>query len=253
MTDERNLERAQEENNQPTAGLEKSMAERTRQLEAERARFEAVLRQMYAGVVIAEAPSGRILLSNERAQQIRRCPLPQDLPLQEYGQYHGKYRGLHPDGRPYKPEEWPLARSVRTGEVVVEEDIEVVRGDGTPGTILVNSSPIRDEEGRIVAGVVIFLDITERKSAEEEILQLNEELEERVRERTVQLEEQSVILDTVLDNLAEGVLLVNLRDRVMYINDTACAMLGIEREKLHETLCDLWRESKTLGDFNLPE
>jgi signal transduction histidine kinase len=208
---------------------------------------------MYAGLVIAEAPSGKILLSNDRAQEIRRCPLPQGIGTEEYGQYDERFRGFHPDGRPYEPEEWPLARSIHTGEVVVEEDIDVVRGDGTLGTIRFSSSPIRDEEGRIVAGVVIFLDITERKRAEEEILKLNEELEERVRERTVQLEEQSVILDTVLDNLAEGVLLVNLRDRVMYINDTACAMLGIEREKPPETLCDLWRESKTLGDFNLPE
>src|SRR5919202_863935 len=135
MTDERNLERAQEENNQPTAGLEKSMAERTRQLEAERARFEAVLQQMYAGVVIAEAPSGRILLSNERAQQIRRCSLPRDVGFEEYGHYDDRFRGFHPDGRPYEPQEWPLARSVRTGEVVVEEDIDVVRGDGARGTI----------------------------------------------------------------------------------------------------------------------
>src|SRR5919199_3458054 len=243
----------EEELRQLSEALEERVAERTQQLEAERSRFEAVLQQMYAGLVIAEAPSGKILLSNDRAQEIRRCPLPQGIGTEEYGQYDERFRGFHPDGRPYKPEECPLARSIRTGEAVVEEDIDVVRGDGTPGTILVNSSPIRDEEGRIVAGVVIFLDVTERKSAGEEILQLNEELEERVRERTVQLEEQSVILDTVLDNLAEGVLLVNLRDRVMYINDTACAMLGIEREKLPETLCDLWRDSKTLGDFNMPE
>src|SRR5918911_4615060 len=69
----------EEELRQLSEDLEEQVTERTRQLEAERARFEAVLRQMPSGVVIAEAPSGRILLSNERAEQIRRCPLPESV------------------------------------------------------------------------------------------------------------------------------------------------------------------------------
>src|SRR5918912_296096 len=129
---------------------------------------------MPSGVVIAEAPSGRILLSNERAQQIRRSPLPQALPLEEYGEYHGTFQGFHPDGRPYEPEDWPLARSIRTGEVVVDEEIAVIRADGSPGVILVSSSPIHDEAGRIVAGVAVFYDITERRRAEEKLTKLNE-------------------------------------------------------------------------------
>ena len=44
------------------------------QLETERSRLEAVLRQMPAGVVIAEAPSGKLLLSNTMADQIWRQP-----------------------------------------------------------------------------------------------------------------------------------------------------------------------------------
>jgi PAS domain S-box-containing protein len=243
----------EEEIRQLSEDLEERVAERTRQLEAERSRFEAVLQQMYAGLVIAEAPSGKILLSNERAQQIRRCPLPQGIGAEEYGQYDDRFRGFHPDGRAYRPEDWPLARSVRTGEVVVEEDIDVVRGDGSPGVILVNSSPIYDEAGRIVAGVALFLDITERKRAQEGLRELNEELEERVRERTAKLEETSIILDTALKNLAEGVLLVNLREQVLFANPTARAVLGIEGEELPIKLADLWRRVDGLEDFNLPQ
>ena len=350
------------------------------QRKLEREIFEAVLRQMYAGVVIAEAPSGRILLSNKRAEQIRRCALPLRVGIREYGEYDDRFRGFHPDGRPYEPEEWPLARSIRAGEVVVEEEIAIVRGDGTRGMIRVSSSPVRDEEGSIVAGVAVFFDFTEHKRAEEElrnserrfratfeqaavgiahsapdgrwlrvnqklcdivgysreellgctlqdithpddleanleqirrllagevetfsiekryirkdgstvwvnvtvslvrepsgepeyliaviediterkrveaeVLRLNEELEERVRERTAQLEEKSIILDTVLDNLAEGVLLVNMRGRVLFANPIACTLLGIGCEKLPIKLTDLWRDSNRWRGFNLPD
>jgi light-regulated signal transduction histidine kinase (bacteriophytochrome) len=43
-------------------------------------------------------------------------------------------------------------------------------------------------EGNMIGGFAIYRDITERKQAEEKILNLNAELEQRVRERTVQLE-----------------------------------------------------------------
>jgi len=137
--------------------------ERERMLEraeAERARLEAVLHQLPAGVVIADAATGRILHSNQQVEEILRRPLPPALERYE------EYRGFHPDGRPYRAEEWPLARAIRTGEVVAGEEIDVVRGDGVRVTLFTSAAPIRDRDGRIIAGAVTFYDVTERERIE---------------------------------------------------------------------------------------
>src|ERR687893_1923318 len=223
--------------------LEDRVAERTAELEAERARLEAVLRQMPSGVVIVEVPSGRLVLRNEQVERIWRHPFQPAADADEYP----RYEILHPDGRPYDLEERPLTRSIRTGEVVKAEEIGFVRGDDTRGTMWVSSAPIRDRDGHIVAGVAIFNDITKRKQAELEIRRLNEELEQRVEERTSQLEQERATLDAILNNLTEGVVAVDLRERVIFANPAAKSMLGFGSEEPLEELPDPWK------DFPLPE
>ena len=224
--------------------LESRVAERTAELEAERARLEAVLRQMPSGVIIAEAPSGKLILGNEQVERIWRRPF---RPATDFEEYPDQYEIFHPDGRPYQLEERPLARSIRTGEVVTAEEIGFLRGDGTSGTMWLSSAPIRDREGRIVTAVAVFNDITERKQAEEEIRRLNEDLERRVEERTAELEQERKTLDAILNNLTEGVLATDLRKRVVFANPAARSMLGLGDEGSLEELPDPW------GDFDLSE
>lgn len=134
------------------------------QLESERSLLEAVLQQMPGGVIIAEAPSGKLILGNKQVEEIWRNPF---IPSDNVEQYR-QYSGFHPDGKLYQAEEWPLARSLATGEIITGEQIKILRGDGSYGFIEVSSAPICDRTGKIVAGVVTFHDITHRKQAEKE-------------------------------------------------------------------------------------
>lgn len=133
------------------------------QLSSERARLEAVLRNMPAGIVIAEAPSGRIVTVNRQMEQIFRHAFPLSSSIQEYGEWGVFQSG----GRRYEPEDFPLARSIRTGEVVSGEEVSFLRGDGTWGVVSINSAPIYDGEGHIADAIATFFDITERKKAED--------------------------------------------------------------------------------------
>jgi PAS domain S-box-containing protein len=136
--------------------------ERTReQLEVERARFEAVLRQMTAGVAVVEAPSGKLLLGNAQMEHIFRQELRSIQNIREYE----KFKGFHTDGRQYRAEEWPPARSILDGETVWDEEIDILRGDGSRRTIRVSSTPIRDRSGTVIAAVATCYDISEQKKA----------------------------------------------------------------------------------------
>ncbi|AFZ19991.1 PAS domain S-box protein [Allocoleopsis franciscana] len=148
-------------------------AERERllqELAIERARFEAVLRQMPAGVMIADAASGKLVLTNEQAKQIVGYDYEQSIQLAEYNQIV-PFEGFRSDGQLYNPEDYPLMRSLQTGETITNEEIELQRGDGSHIVMNANSAPILDSKGQIIAAVVVFQDITERKRAEEALRQ----------------------------------------------------------------------------------
>src|SRR4028119_786592 len=145
------------------------------ELEIERARFEAVLRQMPAGVMIADAASSKLVLANEQTKQIFGYGYEQLLELEEYAP-------LIPceisrlDGQLYSPNEYPLVRSLKTGEVVTNEEIEIHRNDGSRIFINVNSAPILDKQGQIVAAVVVFQDVSERKRVEQALRESESQL-----------------------------------------------------------------------------
>ncbi|MCT7988396.1 PAS domain S-box protein [Laspinema olomoucense] len=136
-------------------------------LESQQQLLSAVLQQMPAGAIVAEAPSGQLVLMNQQVREILGISV---TPLNTIPDYlHTSYQIFHPDGKPYNPAALPLARSISTGEMVVEEEMEITRTDGTRVTVLANSGPIRNAEGKIVAAVVTFYDITAQKSAQAEI------------------------------------------------------------------------------------
>jgi PAS domain S-box-containing protein len=132
-------------------------------LRNEKGMLEAILRQMPAGVVVGEAPSGKLLMVNERMSQIIGRPVQ----IQDGVEISTQVIAKRPSGQLYAPEEWPLARSIRHGECVVNEEMCVLRSDGTYISILVNSTPIRDRHGCIIAAVATHIDMTERKREEE--------------------------------------------------------------------------------------
>jgi PAS domain S-box-containing protein len=127
------------------------------------ARLDAVLEQLPAGVLIAHVPDGRLARVNRQVGRLLGESLAAVGSVADVAHLDGR----HPDGRPYAPGEWPLARSVRDGEVVAGEEVGVRRADGRRLTLSISSAPIRDAHGRALAAVATLFDVTERRAAED--------------------------------------------------------------------------------------
>lgn len=140
-------------------------------LDRERAHVVALLAQMPAGVVLAEAPSGKLILHNPQVELIWRRPFIASASVEQYG----AWPGYAADGRRLTSKEWPLARAICHGETVLSEEIEILRGDGSRGTILVGAAPIRGPDARIIGGIATFVDITAKRLTERELKQAAEQ------------------------------------------------------------------------------
>jgi len=134
-----------------------------RQLRLERSFLQTVLDQMPVGVVLAEAPSGRLILGNKKMEELLRERFFPALTIEQYAHW----RGVRADGSPYQPKKWPLARAILFGDLVRDEVIRIRRGDRTYGLFEVSASPIRDEKGLIAAAVASFHDVSDRSWAQQ--------------------------------------------------------------------------------------
>jgi light-regulated signal transduction histidine kinase (bacteriophytochrome) len=101
-----------------------------------------------------------------------------------------RWRTVRPDGRDLPGDEHPSMVSLRTNRPVKDITMGVVRPDEPERRwILVSATPrVRPGDAEPFEVTATFTDITERERAGEQIRRLNAELEQRVRERTAQLE-----------------------------------------------------------------
>ncbi len=104
----------------------------------------------------------------------------------------------HPDCHPQV--ERVFQRFVETGEV---KDAQLVlqRKDGRPLDVSLNVRAIRDEAGNVLYSRSSWRDITKRKRLERRLQQAKAELEERVQERTQQLQTANQLLQRSQERL----------------------------------------------------
>jgi len=136
--------------------------------------LKSVIQQMPVGVTITNE-DGAKALSNEAMDLIFRRAMVGEENIHNHG-----YVAFHPDGTEYLKDEWPLSRSLLKDETVLDEEMKILRGDGTMGSILGSSAAIKDDGGKIIAAVVVDTDITDICQAKEALRKSNEELEKSI-------------------------------------------------------------------------
>ncbi len=131
--------------------------------DADRSQLITVLEQSPLAITIADAASGRILFANAKVTQIL------GVQASSIAEQSGEWRGLREDGTVLGPGEWPLERAIRDGETISNEVLQVEHPDGRRRDLSVNAAPVRDASGAVIAGVVLFWDMTAERRTEREL------------------------------------------------------------------------------------
>ncbi len=126
--------------------------------------FASLLKILPMGVFMVETPSGKPLLANDAARKLLGQGIMPDASRHNLSEV---YKAHKPGSRdPYPVDEMPIVRGM-LGEVSRVDDLVVERPDGTNTLLEIFGAPVKDDSGHIWASLVSFVDITERKQAEE--------------------------------------------------------------------------------------
>ena len=134
-----------------------------------------------------------------------------------------------------------------------DEEYRIVRGDGTIRWIRDRAFPIRDESGKIYRIVGVAMDITDKRLAEEEIREankqldeINADLEERVKMRTLELAEvladvrnEKLKTERIIHEITDGIIVMDMEGGILLINAAAKRFLGINGEETPKNISEI--------------
>lgn len=142
------------------------------ELSAEKRKLESILASMGEGLSI-QSRDLRVVLQNSAHREM-------------VGDFIGRYCHEMYDHSDIICSDCPVQAAIADGGIHVV--LRKVTQGGVTRYIEMTASPLRDASGEIVGGIEIVRDVTDRIMAENEIRRLNQELEERVVQRTADLE-----------------------------------------------------------------
>lgn len=197
------------------SGITRDITERLhtmRALDRARALLQAAIDQSPMGIMVADAPGGMLRLVNAAARDILGLQPDESALGIAFGDYAASWRALRLDGAPCAPAEFPLARAI-AGETVAGGEMLIVRHDGSRRWILANAGPVRNAQGELAAGIIVFADHTLQHLAQRS------------------LEESEARLRTVLESIPFDIWMMDETGHYVEQNEASRALWGDIRGK----------------------
>ncbi len=161
--------------NDYSEGLERKIEERTHELEKSREEYRRIIETAQEGIWVTDQ-NNKTTFVNPRMSELLGYSI-EEIISQPFGTFVSEIG-----------DELLAAYRERRRQGVREQyDLKLRRKDGSVLDTLASVTPLLDGDNQYIGSLAMIADITERKRAEAQIMQLNAELEQRVAERTSQL------------------------------------------------------------------
>jgi PAS domain S-box-containing protein len=201
--------------------IARDITERKRAEEAlRRSETEARARAEELAVILDAVPGMALISRDPEGQRITGSRVAYELLRLPYGTNISKSapEGERPlnfrivkNGRELLPSDLPVQKAAATGQEVRESEVTLLFDDGTVREMFGNAAPLLNDEGLVRGAVGVFVDISERKRAEESLR----------------------LFRMLIDQSYDSIEVVDPETlRFVDINDRACVNLGYTREEL---------------------
>jgi len=212
--------------------IRKKQEELVRIAETSLAQLEAVMNSLTEGIVVIN-PQHQVVYINPAGQRI--FGLYNDEALRPLDDYYQRFRFHDLSGSPLPPEAYPL-RCPLQGESFINQELRVDDLDQELSWIgSFSGTPVRNPQGELILGLVVVRDITQAKKAEQE----RERLLVSERKARTEAERQAMQKQVLLDNIGEGVLVLDPNGRLLSANKVALEIAGGDGQA--ETIEELFR------------
>ena len=192
-------------------------------------RNRSILDVLAEGIILQQRIGG-IIFANAYAEQILGLTHEQVLGRTLFDPH---WQVILPDGSLFPADLLPVTLTLETGQSCRDVIMGFHKPDGTLTWISVNTEPMfRASGSEPYAVVASFIDVTELFRAEQRQREINQELEDRVAERTAELYASETRYRGLIESQTDLIVRVDPAGHFTYVNDAYCRMFGQTREAL---------------------
>jgi PAS domain S-box-containing protein len=222
-------------------------------------RFRSLVQNVKMGVTMRE-PSGKLIMANRAAEEMLGMGQAE---LNNSFENSKDWQTISEDGTPLLVDDHPVPLSIRTGEPVRGVVMGVYRKKYNDRVwILVNTEPVKNDEGQLIYVICSFMDITEQKKMAQLLIDQEVQKQKQVTQATIdaQEKERTEIGKELHDNINQHLNTTRLYLEVAKekANGEVLQMINLAHKNMAGIINEIRQLSQslvppTLGDLGLAE